>query len=129
MNHWDLHSSGSAEAPRILSSSDEGRAVLIQLAAGECLGDHQVHERAWVTVADGTVEATASASSAAEILSAPALVEFAPGERHELRAITNASVLLLLTPWPGSGHPGATALDLKANARELSLQLQGGRPT
>jgi len=38
------------------------------------------------------------------------LVEFAPGERHEVLASSNARLLLLLTPWPGTGHPGAMTI-------------------
>ena len=26
---------------------------------------------------------------------------------HEVRAITDARLLLVLAPWPGDGHPGA----------------------
>jgi hypothetical protein len=33
------------------------------------------------------------------------LVEFDPGERHAVRAVSDTRLLLLLTPWPGVGHP------------------------
>src|SRR4051812_2636770 len=33
--------------PEILSSSDDARAVALDLATGEALSDHEVHERAW----------------------------------------------------------------------------------
>ena len=129
MKHWNLSTTGAAGAPQILSSSDEGRAVLLHLPAGGDLADHQVHERAWVSIVRGEVSVSATATGEAVELTAPALVEFAPAERHELRAITDASVLLLLTPWPGNGHPGATPLDVKSEAHVLSLQQQGARPT
>lgn len=45
------------------------------------------------------------------------LVEFAPGERHEVTASADARLLLLLTPWPGSGHPGAMTIQEKLYAR------------
>ena len=32
---------------------------------------------------------------------------FDPHERHEVRANTEARLLLVLAPWPGDGHPGA----------------------
>ena len=32
---------------------------------------------------------------------------FDPKERHEVRAVTDARLLLVLAPWPGEGHPGA----------------------
>jgi hypothetical protein len=44
-------------------------------------------------------------------------VEFAPGERHEVTASTTARLLLLLTPWPGHGHPGAMTIREKLYAR------------
>jgi hypothetical protein len=33
------------------------------------------------------------------------LAQFAPNERHEVRATEDARLLLLLSPWPGEGHP------------------------
>jgi quercetin dioxygenase-like cupin family protein len=35
------------------------------------------------------------------------LAVFDPNERHEVRARTDARLLLVLAPWPGPGHPGA----------------------
>jgi hypothetical protein len=35
------------------------------------------------------------------------LAVFVPNERHEVRARTDARLLLVLAPWPGAGHPGA----------------------
>ena len=35
------------------------------------------------------------------------LAIFDPGERHEVRATTDALQQLELAPWPGPGHPGA----------------------
>jgi quercetin dioxygenase-like cupin family protein len=32
---------------------------------------------------------------------------FDPHERHEVRAESDARLLLVLAPWPGVGHPGA----------------------
>jgi hypothetical protein len=31
--------------------------------------------------------------------------------------VTDSRLLLLLTPWPGAGHPGAMTLEQKSNAR------------
>jgi quercetin dioxygenase-like cupin family protein len=33
------------------------------------------------------------------------LAHFEPGERHEVRATSDARLLLILSPWPGEGHP------------------------
>ena len=129
MKHWNLSTTGAAGAPQILSSTDDGRAVLLHLPAGGELSEHQVHERAWVSIVRGEVRVTAAETGEAVDLIAPSLVEFAPAERHELHATTDASILLLLTPWPGNGHPGATPLDVKAAAHTLALQQQGARPT
>jgi len=45
------------------------------------------------------------------------LVEFAPGDRHEVIAASNARLLLLLTSWPGMGHSGAMTIREKLYAR------------
>jgi len=45
------------------------------------------------------------------------LVEFDPSERHAVHARSDARLLLLLTPWPGVGHPGPMTLEQKSNAR------------
>ena len=42
--------------PQVLASDDEGRAIVLELPAGERLGEHQVHERAWLLVVSGAVE-------------------------------------------------------------------------
>jgi quercetin dioxygenase-like cupin family protein len=102
--------------PEILSSSEAARAIALDLAAGETLAEHEVHERAWLLVVAGEVEIhTATDEHAA---GGPGLlVELAPGERHEVRARTDARLLLLLTPWPGHGHPGAMSITEKLYAR------------
>lgn len=117
MNHWDLKALElEPRLPEILSSGDSARAIALDLAEGESLSDHEVHERAWVVVLDGTVEVSTSAGESASG-GAGLLVELAPGERHEVRAATKARLLLLLTPWPGNGHPGALSMREKLYAR------------
>ena len=37
------------------------------------------------------------------------LALFDPGERHEVRARSDARLLLVLAPWPGEGHPSQGA--------------------
>ena len=44
--------------PQVLDSEAEGRAIVINLPAGEQLQEHQVHERAWLLVTDGEIEVT-----------------------------------------------------------------------
>ena len=117
MNSWDLKALDlRPRLPEILSSSDAARAITLDLAAGESLSDHEVHERAWVLVVDGAIELTTAAGARASG-GAGLLVELAPGERHEVVASSQARLLLLLTPWPGSGHPGAMTIREKLYAR------------
>ncbi len=116
MNSWDLNDLElDPRAPRILSSTDDARAIALAVPAGESLQDHQVHERAWVSIISGKAEITTPAGE--RIDAAPGLVvEFDPGERHAIHAVSDTRLLLLLTPWPGVGHPGAMSLEDKANA-------------
>ncbi len=107
MEHWDLRTLPvAAHEPLILASKrGEARTVVINLPAGEALQDHQVHERAHVVVVDGEVEI---AQGNETIAGGPGLLAvFDPGERHEVRARSDARLLLVLAPWPGDGHPGA----------------------
>jgi quercetin dioxygenase-like cupin family protein len=127
MKSWDV---GTLElhphSPEILSSNDETRAIALEIPAGEQLADHQVHERAWVVVIDGEVEFSTAAGE--RVAGGRGLtVEFDPGERHALLARTNARLLLLLTPWPGPGHPGAMALEDKAMASTRAADRAAGR--
>ena len=106
MEHWDLRTTDvQPHQPQVLQSArGEGRAIAIHLPAGERLQDHEVHERAYLTVVEGEVEVEAS-----ETLSGGpgTLFVFAPKERHEVRARSDARLLLVLAPWPGDGHPGS----------------------
>ncbi len=117
MNSWDLRALDlKPRLPEILSSSDAARAIVLDLAAGESLADHEVHERAWLIVLDGEVEVTTAAGDSVDG-GVGLLVEFAPAERHEVVASSKVRLLLLLTPWPGDGHPGAMTIREKLYAR------------
>ncbi len=107
MEHWDLRTLPVvAHEPLILASKrGEARTVVINLPAGEALQDHQVHERAHVVVVEGEVEIAQGDETIAG--GAGLLAVFDPGERHEVRARSDARLLLVLAPWPGDGHPGA----------------------
>lgn len=105
MQTWDLTGLDvEVHQPEVLISAGEGRAIAIQLPAGEALDEHQVHERAWLVVIDGQVEVvdpdgeTVSGGSGL-------FAQFDPNERREVRASEDSRVLLILTPWPGEGHP------------------------
>jgi quercetin dioxygenase-like cupin family protein len=88
--------------PLVLHTADGARVVMIRLDAGQALGDHQVTERAWVTVVEGEVHVSAGGRD--EVCGVGTLVTFDPGERHSLVSDGGARILLLLAPWPGEGH-------------------------
>lgn len=117
MNSWTITNLKlKPHAPEILASTDDARAVALMIPAGESLNDHQVHERAWVTVLGGEVEITSSSGDSISG-SSGLVVVFAPNERHAIHAHSDAHLLLLLTPWPGVGHPGSMTIEAKASAR------------
>ncbi len=111
-------------APQILTSTDDARVIALVIPAGESLQDHQVHERAWVVVLAGEVEIE-TASGGAVRGGCGLLLEFEPNERHAVHARSDARLLLLLTPWPGTGHPGAMTLEEKADARHAAREHRG----
>jgi len=122
VNSWQLSSLDlKPRLPEILSSSDAARVVALDLAAGESLAEHQVHERVWVVVLDGEVAVTTAEGERASG-GAGLLVELAPGERHEVSAAADARLLLLLTPWPGVGHPGAMSIREKLYVRRRAAK-------
>jgi redox-sensitive bicupin YhaK (pirin superfamily) len=106
MQHFDLPTLDvQPHQPQILQSErGEGRAIAINLPAGEELQDHEVHERAYLFVVSGRVEITGEQFKE----SGPGtLAVFDPHERHAVKATEDARLLLILAPWPGKGHPGA----------------------
>jgi hypothetical protein len=76
------------------------------------------------TAASGEAEIT-TAAGASITGTAGQLVEFEPRERHAVRAISDTRLLLLLTPWPGRGHPGAMSLEDKAHAVADAAERRG----
>jgi quercetin dioxygenase-like cupin family protein len=102
---WDVKTIDvEPHQPKVLHSDEEGRTIAINLPAGEELDDHQVHERAWIVIVDGEAEIADSAGGSVRC-GAGSLALTAPNERHEVRAITDTRILLVLAPWPGEGHP------------------------
>jgi quercetin dioxygenase-like cupin family protein len=104
VDRWHLPSidvTGKRE-PRVLFSTPECRAIVIDLRAGESMGEHSVRERAVAQVVSGTI-AIGSGGTEAEC-GAGTLVTFEPAERHTVRAVEESRLLLLFSPWPGAGH-------------------------
>jgi quercetin dioxygenase-like cupin family protein len=106
VRHWKLHEVATPQGARspVVLHSREGseRAVLIELRAGEALGDHRVKESALLLVLDGFVRVEAGDDSVEG--DAGALFHFEPDELHSVTSDGGARVLLLLAPWPGEGH-------------------------
>ena len=106
MRHWrlpEVETPNGARSPVVLHSKEgSARAVLIELQAGEALGDHRVKESALLLVLDGTVRVEA----ADEYVDAESqtLLHFEPDEEHSVTSDGGALLLLLLAPWPGEGH-------------------------
>jgi quercetin dioxygenase-like cupin family protein len=104
MQTWDIASLAvEPHQPEVLRSDEETRVIAINLPAGERMQEHQVHERAWVVVAAGEAEFEQAGET---VSGGPGLlVHFDPNERHEVRAVEDTRLILLLSPWPGDGHP------------------------
>jgi quercetin dioxygenase-like cupin family protein len=122
MRDWDLRAvDAEPHQPQILASLEDARTIVLVLPAGEVLQEHEVHERAQVVVIEGEVEVTTAGD---EVVSAAAghLFEFDPGERRTIRSRSEARLLLILSPWPGDGHPGAMTLEQKAEARQRAAR-------
>ena len=124
MEHWDLRTlEVEPHQPKILHSArGEARSILINLPAGEELQEHQVHERAYVVVIDGEVELGGPAPAAPGLAAV-----FDPNERHAVKAISDARLLIVLAPWPGDGHPGARDLLVSLKCSERRTRLGGRR--
>jgi quercetin dioxygenase-like cupin family protein len=90
--------------PEILRSDDgAARVIALALRRDELLNEHQVHEHTWLMVLDGALEIT-SGSDRQEV-SRGCIVHLDPAERRAVRATSDSSILYLLAPWPGPGHP------------------------
>ena len=109
MDSWDLTTLDiEVHKPEVLRSDDgAARAIAVNLPAGDLLQDHEVHEHAYLVVASGELEIDADGTTTS---AGPGFTaHFAPHERHEVRAKSDARFLLVLAPWPGKGHPNETA--------------------
>lgn len=93
--------------PRVLFSTPECRAVVIDLERGEELGEHNVRERAVLEVLAGRVSIESAGENAE--CETGTLVTFDPGEHHTIRALADAQLLLLLAPWPAGERLPANA--------------------
>jgi quercetin dioxygenase-like cupin family protein len=104
METWDIvELDVQPHQPEVLRSDDETRVIAISLPSGERLQEHETHERAWLVVAAGAIEIEQDGDT---VTGGPGfLAHFEPHERREVRAQSDSRVILLLSPWPGDGHP------------------------
>ena len=104
MDIWDIRSLDvQPHAPQVLRSDAEARVIAIFLPAGEELQEHEVHEHAYLIVTDGQVELTQGGQT--ETVGPGTVTHWSPQERHEVKATSDAHLVLILAPWPGPGHP------------------------
>ena len=105
MDIWDIRSIDvRPHQPEILRSDDgAARVIAINLPSGEELQEHEVHEHAYLIVTDGVVELSKSGET--ETAGPGTVAHWNPQERHEVRATSDARLVLVLAPWPGEGHP------------------------
>lgn len=94
--------SAGTQKPRVLFSSPECRLVALDLGRGEELSDHHVRERAVVHVISGRVAIDARGETVE--CDTGTLVTFDPGERHAIRGLEHARLLLVLAPWPAAAR-------------------------
>jgi quercetin dioxygenase-like cupin family protein len=108
MQTWDINALQiEPHQPQVLRSDKESRAIAIRLPDGEELQDHQVHERTYLLVADGSIEVVHDEQ---RVTGGPGfLAHFEPNERRSVRALSDTRLVLVLAPWPGVGHPSARA--------------------
>ncbi|MFL5842819.1 MAG: cupin domain-containing protein [Thermoleophilaceae bacterium] len=106
MDTWDIRTLDvQPHHPEVLRSDDgAARAIAIHLPVGEELQEHEVHEHAYLIVVDGEVE-LAEGGGESRTAGPGTVAHWAPQERHEVSATSDARLLLVLAPWPGEGHP------------------------
>jgi quercetin dioxygenase-like cupin family protein len=105
MRGWSLNEIDvEPQKPEVLDTEAEGRIIVLNLPSGATMQEHQVHERAWLLVVSGAITITGAGGETTEA-GTGYLAQFDPNERREIRAGEDTRLLLLLSPWPGEGHP------------------------
>jgi quercetin dioxygenase-like cupin family protein len=101
-NLREIETPGGTRSPVVLRSDESARAVLIVLEPGQALGDHQMKERALVSVVDGSVRV----ESGGETIDGGegSFFSFEADERRSISTDEGARILLVFAPWPGEGH-------------------------
>jgi quercetin dioxygenase-like cupin family protein len=89
--------------PQVLGTVEEGRAVLIDLPAGDSLPEHHVRERAVILVVAGQLEIHAADRETTKG-GIGTMAVFEPMESHAVNALEDSRFLLLLAPWSLDEH-------------------------
>ena len=123
MESWDVRSLEiEVHQPQVLRSDEETRAIAILLPAGEQLQEHQVHERAYLFVADGEIEISADGRTIEG--GAGLVTHFEPAERHaEVGTLVDLMLLELLAGWE-QDRDRAGLLVAAQHLRLVDLDLQ-----
>ena len=102
---WDVREIEVPEGTRraeALETVDGARAIIIRLTPGEELGEHQVRERAWLMVVDGSARIEAGGDV---VEAGPGtLLTFEPDERHKVSSVGGTRIVMILSSWPADGH-------------------------
>jgi quercetin dioxygenase-like cupin family protein len=101
-NLREIETPAGIRSPVVLRSDEAARAVLVSLEPGQSLGEHQVKERALVSVVEGAVRVEAGGQSIEG--ETGSFFSFDADERRSISTDTGARILLTLAPWPGEGH-------------------------
>lgn len=111
MRHWkldEIETPNGTRSPVVLHSREGAeRVVLIELRAGEALGEHQVRESGVLVVVGGSVRVEAGDESVDA--GTGELFHFEPGERHSVTSESSGTVLLFLAPWPAAVSASASS--------------------
>jgi quercetin dioxygenase-like cupin family protein len=102
---WNVNEIGVPEGTRraeALETVDGARAIIIRLTPGEELGEHQVRERAWLMVVDGSARVEAGG----DVVEAGSgtLLTLEPDERHKVSSASGTRIVMILSSWPADGH-------------------------
>jgi len=84
--------------PQVLCTDADSRAIAINLPRGELMQEHEVHENSYLFVADGEVEISHADETA--VAGVGFVAHFAPHERREVRARSDARLVMVLAPYP-----------------------------
>ena len=127
MQSWDLTKIEAPEgtrSPAVLETVDGARAIVIRLAPGQELGDHQVRERAWLTVVKGE----ARIRTGDEVVEArpDTLLTFEPSERHGVESEHGAQIILILSPWRWNGLQRSPRWRWRWSFRQLAEDISIG---